>query len=103
MPTVNSSVLVALGLGAFVLGYRFYSKFIAERIYRLDRDFPTPAHTMRDDIDFIPTHPFVLWGHHFTAVAGRRAHHWAGYRGDLGLATGVPVGRPRNHLHVGRS
>ena len=53
-----------------VLGYRFYSKFIAEKIYRLDPAFTTPAHAMRDDVDYVPTHRFVLWGHHFTAVAG---------------------------------
>ena len=51
-------------------GYRFYSKFIAEKIYRLDPDFETPAHAMRDDVDYVPTKRIVLWGHHFTAVAG---------------------------------
>jgi len=52
------------------LGFRFYSKFIAEKIYRLDPNFQTPAHAMRDDLDYVPTNKFVLWGHHFTAVAG---------------------------------
>jgi len=52
------------------LGYVFYSKFIAERIYRLDPNYRTPAHTMRDGVDYVPTNKFVLWGHHFTSVAG---------------------------------
>jgi carbon starvation protein len=52
------------------LGYFVYSKFIAERIYQLDPDFETPSHALRDDVDFLPTNRFVLWGHHFTAVAG---------------------------------
>ena len=52
------------------VGYRFYSKFIAQHIYQLDPDFETPAHSMRDDVDYIPTNRIVLWGHHFTAVAG---------------------------------
>lgn len=52
------------------MGYRFYSKFIAEKIYQLDPEFKTPAHSMRDDIDYVPTNRLVLWGHHFTAVAG---------------------------------
>ena len=52
------------------VGYHFYSRFIAEKIYRLDPTFQTPAHTMRDDIDYVPTNRIVLWGHHFTAVAG---------------------------------
>ena len=67
---MSAILLAAIGLGAIAAGYRFYSKFIAERIYQLDPTFETPAHTMRDDIDYIPTHKVVLWGHHFTAVAG---------------------------------
>ncbi|HEY0874783.1 MAG TPA: carbon starvation protein A [Vicinamibacterales bacterium] len=67
---MNASILAAVGLAAMFLGYRFYSKFIAEKIYRLDPGFVTPAHAMRDDKDYVPTHRVVLWGHHFTAVAG---------------------------------
>ena len=66
-----SAIIPALiGMVAIALGYFFYSKFIAEKIYQLDPDFETPAHTLRDDVDFIPTNRIVLWGHHFTAVAG---------------------------------
>lgn len=54
----------------FFLGYRFYSKFIAERIYQLDPNYVTPAHKYKDGVDFVPTNKFVLWGHHFTSVAG---------------------------------
>ncbi len=67
---MSAIVLAVIGLVAIFSGYQFYSKFIAEKIYRLDPDFETPAHTMRDDVDYIPTHRVVLWGHHFTAVAG---------------------------------
>ena len=67
---MSAIVLAVIGLVSILLGYLFYSKFIAEKIYQLDPDFETPAHTMRDDVDFIPTHRVVLWGHHFTAVAG---------------------------------
>jgi len=67
---MNATILALVGLVSFALGYQFYSKFIAEKIYRLDPDFETPAHAQRDNNDFIPTHRFVLWGHHFTAVAG---------------------------------
>jgi carbon starvation protein len=67
---MSAIVLAVSGIVAVALGYRFYSKFIAEKIYQLDPDFETPAHTMRDDVDFIPTNRVVLWGHHFTAVAG---------------------------------
>lgn len=66
-----SAILVAVcGLIIFALGYRFYSKFIAERIFRLDPDYVTPAHKYKDGIDFVPTNKYILWGHHFTSVAG---------------------------------
>ena len=65
-----ATILAAIGLAMMFIGYRFYSKFIAEKIYQLDPDFETPAHSMRDDIDYIPTNRVVLWGHHFTAVDG---------------------------------
>ncbi len=67
---MNAILLAVVGLGAMFLGYFVYSKFIAERIYRLDPDFVTPSHAMRDDIDYVPTHRVVLWGNHFTGVAG---------------------------------
>ena len=67
---MSAIILAVTGLAAVGLGYRFYSKFIAEKIYKLDPDFETPAHAMQDDVDFVPTNRVVLWGHHFTAVAG---------------------------------
>ena len=54
----------------FALGYRFYSKFIAERIYRIDPDYTTPAHALKDGRDFVPTNKWIVLGHHFTSVAG---------------------------------
>ncbi|WP_249869961.1 carbon starvation CstA family protein [Oceanobacillus saliphilus] len=66
-----SGILVALvGMVVFALGYRYYSKFVAEKIYRLDPNYVTPAHRYNDGVDFVPTNKFVLWGHHFTSVAG---------------------------------
>ncbi|HJN45806.1 MAG: carbon starvation protein A [Acidobacteria bacterium] len=67
---MNAAVLAVIGITCLFVGYRFYSKFIAEKIYQLDPSYETPAHSMRDDIDYIPTKRIVLWGHHFTAVAG---------------------------------
>ena len=72
---MSAIALLLVGLGAMALGYVFYSKFIAERIYRLDPNYRTPAHTMRDGVDYVPTNKFVLWGHHFTSVAGGTARH----------------------------
>lgn len=67
---MSAIILLLFGLGGMALGYVFYSKFIAQHIYKLDESFKTPAHEMEDGIDFVPTNKFVLWGHHFTSVAG---------------------------------
>ncbi|MFO7705097.1 MAG: carbon starvation protein A [Halopseudomonas sp.] len=65
-----AAILLFVGLGMMALGYFVYSKFIAEKIFQLDPDFRTPAHEFEDGVDFVPTNKFVLWGHHFTSVAG---------------------------------
>jgi carbon starvation protein len=67
---MSATLMAVMGLGAMFLGYRFYSNFIAKKIYQLDPNFETPAHAMRDDVDYLPTKRLVLWGHHFTTVAG---------------------------------
>src|SRR5690554_307166 len=67
---MNAILLMLLGLGAMFLGYVFYSKFVAEKIFKLDPNFRTPAHEFEDGVDFVPTNKYVLWGHHFTSVAG---------------------------------
>lgn len=67
---MSSIALLLVGLAAFLTGYRVYSRYIAQRIYRLDPDFRTPAHEFEDGVDFVPTNKHVLFGHHFTSVAG---------------------------------
>lgn len=67
---MNAVALASIGLFIFILGYRFYSKFLAEKIFKLDPNYVTPAHRFEDGVDFVPTNKWVLWGHHFTSVAG---------------------------------
>jgi len=67
---MQSVVIVLLGIAGMAFGWFVYSKFIASKIYQLDPDFVTPAHEFNDGVDFVPTNRFVLWGHHFTSVAG---------------------------------
>ncbi|RUO18754.1 carbon starvation protein A [Aliidiomarina iranensis] len=67
---MNSIFVLIAGIVAMALGYFIYSKFVAEKIYKLDANFRTPAHEFEDGVDFVPTNKFVLWGHHFTSVAG---------------------------------
>ncbi|MBM7572181.1 carbon starvation protein A [Aquibacillus albus] len=67
---MSGSLVAIIGIIVFILGYRYYSKFIAERIYKLDPNYVTPAHRYKDGVDYVPTNKYVLWGHHFTSVAG---------------------------------
>ncbi len=67
---MNSVFLLLAGLGCMILGFAFYSKFIAEKVFQFDENFQTPAHELEDGIDYVPTNKYVLWGHHFTSVAG---------------------------------
>ncbi|KFZ38106.1 carbon starvation protein CstA [Shewanella mangrovi] len=67
---MNAIFLMLMGLGAMALGYFVYSKFICQKIFKVDPNFVTPAHEMSDGVDYVPTNKYVLWGHHFTSVAG---------------------------------
>ena len=67
---MSSILIVLFGLVGFCFGWFVYSKFIAEKIYQLDPNYQTPAHRFEDGVDYVPTNKFVLWGSHFTAVAG---------------------------------
>ena len=67
---MQSIMIVLMGLAGMTFGWFVYSKFIATKIYRLDPDFVTPANEFNDGVDYVPTNKYVLWGHHFTSVAG---------------------------------
>ncbi|HLR68049.1 carbon starvation CstA family protein [Virgibacillus alimentarius] len=67
---MSGILLAVIGILIFILGYRYYSKFIAEKIFQIDPNYVTPAHRYKDGVDFVPTNKFVLWGHHFSSVAG---------------------------------
>jgi carbon starvation protein len=68
---MSSVFLILFGLGILFLGYWFYSHFIESRIYGInDPDLITPAHEFEDGIDFLPTKRHILFGHHFTSIAG---------------------------------
>ena len=67
---MNSAHLAFFALLAFYLGYRFYSQYISEKIYDLQNHLTTPAHELNDGVDFVPTKRHILFGHHFTSIAG---------------------------------
>ena len=67
---MNSLWLLIGALAAFAVAYRFYGAFLATRVAMLDDSLPTPAHRLRDGVDYHPTKRIVLFGHHFAAIAG---------------------------------
>ncbi|WP_330083771.1 carbon starvation CstA family protein [Methylocystis iwaonis] len=67
---VNAMWLVTAAIGVYAIGYRFYSRFIADTVLGLDARRSTPAHRRNDGLDYVPTDKWVLFGHHFAAIAG---------------------------------
>ncbi|MFC3890190.1 carbon starvation CstA family protein [Lentzea rhizosphaerae] len=67
---VSAVWLVAAALGSYAIAYRFYAKFIAKRVLKVDDTRATPAERLDDGVDFQPTDRRVLFGHHFAAIAG---------------------------------
>lgn len=67
---MNAAWVSLAGLAAFGLAYRRYSAYLARDVFEEDPSFRTPAHERRDDVDFVPAPRHVLFGHHFTSVAG---------------------------------
>lgn len=66
---MNALTLLVAALCVFALGYRFYGIFIAKKVLGIDSERTTPAHTYEDGIDYHPTNKYVLFGHHFAAIA----------------------------------
>jgi len=67
---INAIWLVAASIAVFVIGYRFYSKFINHYVLRMDPSRATPAVLRNDGLDYVPTDKWVVFGHHFAAIAG---------------------------------
>ncbi len=68
--TINAMWLVSAAVCVYLLAYRFYSAFIADKVLRLDANRRTPAVRFNDGLDYCPTDKNVLFGHHFAAIAG---------------------------------
>jgi carbon starvation protein len=68
--TLSSAWFLVAALCIYALGYRFYSRFLALRVFTLDAARATPATRFDDGKDYIPTNRWVVFGHHFAAIAG---------------------------------
>lgn len=62
--------IIAFVSAALLAAYRWYGTFLVKRVFGVDDASPTPAHTLRDDVDYVPTPVPVLFGHHFASIAG---------------------------------
>jgi carbon starvation protein len=67
---VNAMWLVIAALSVYAIGYRFYGLFIANKVLGVNATRQTPAYRHNDGLDYVPTNQYVLWGHHFAAIAG---------------------------------
>ncbi|UGB38692.1 carbon starvation CstA family protein [Frateuria soli] len=67
---INAIWLVAAAIAMFVIGYRFYGRFVERHVLKLDPGRATPAMRHPDGLDYVPTDKWVVFGHHFAAIAG---------------------------------
>jgi len=67
---LNAAVIGVLGAVWFIGMYRWYGGFIERRLIKPNNDWPTPATSRQDNVDFVPTRPAILFGHHFSSIAG---------------------------------
>ena len=66
-----NSLFLAIGTGIlYIIAYHTYGKFLGKKIFKLNPDAVCPSESLRDDIDFVPTQKPILFGHHFTSIAG---------------------------------
>ncbi|WP_413729827.1 carbon starvation CstA family protein [Sodalis sp. RH22] len=67
---INALWILVVAVAVYLIAYRYYSRFIASRVLRLDATRMTPAYRHNDGLDYVPTNKYVLFGHHFAAIAG---------------------------------
>ena len=67
---MSPAALTLIAFALYAVFYRLYGRGVGSRVFGLDPKQPTPAHTCRDEVDFVPTNKFVLFGHHYCSIAG---------------------------------
>jgi carbon starvation protein len=97
--TISAAWILVAGICSYVIGYRFYSRFVALKVFALDDRRATPAERLANGRDFVPTNKWVLYGHHFAAIAGAGplvgptlAAQFGFLPGTLWLVAGVVLG-----------
>src|SRR5438477_9839850 len=97
--TISAAWLLTAAVGTYAVGSRFYSRFLASSVFGLDDRRATPAERFDNGRDFVPTNRWVLYGHHFAAIAGAGplvgpvlAAQFGFLPGTLWLVLGVGLG-----------
>ncbi len=97
--SISAAWILVAGVASYVVAYRFYSRYLAVRVFALDDRRATPAERLNNGRDFVPTNKWVLYGHHFAAIAGAGpligpmlAAQFGYLPGTLWLIAGVVVG-----------
>lgn len=67
---MNSLILVIIAIAGYLLAYRFYGRYLGRKVFRLSAERLMPAHEFNDGVDFVPARPNIIFGHHFTTIAG---------------------------------
>jgi carbon starvation protein len=67
---MNAAIAALAAFAVYFLAYRVYARYLGSRIFELDPDRKTPAHYLRDEVDYVPTKPAVLFGHHYASITG---------------------------------
>jgi carbon starvation protein len=97
--SISAAWILCAGVASYVIAYRFYARFLALRVFGLDDHRATPAERLNNGRDFVPTNKWVLYGHHFAAIAGAGpligpmlAAQFGYLPGTLWLVAGVVLG-----------
>jgi len=97
--TINAAWLLTAAVCTYAVAYRYYSRFLANKVFGLDDSRATPAERLDNHIDYVPTNKWVLFGHHFAAIAGAGplvgpvlAAQFGFLPGTLWLVIGVVLG-----------
>src|SRR5262245_47582949 len=97
--TISAAWLLTAAVCTYAVAYRFYTRFLAQRVFGLDDRRATPAERLNNGRDFVPTNKWVLYGHHFAAIAGAGplvgpvlAAQFGFLPGTLWLVIGVVLG-----------
>jgi carbon starvation protein len=67
---MNSLLLVVLSFGGYILAYRLYGRYLGRKVLKLSAGHRMPSHKYNDGVDFVPTKRHIIFGHHFTTIAG---------------------------------